>query len=878
MRPARTLCVFAFSILAALAACAEEEAVDALLAEFTGQAPAVERTPAQLQIAYARLLDRLLPGLAAETLTDRGQAQQDFQRICFRAGRPDADPEREALCKLMAQHLDADTPKLARVWLLRQLERLGQAEECAEPVAALLRDDDAELRDLARRVLQNLSGDVPQLRQALLAAKAPAWRVALVNALAARRDAAAVPQLCALAREPEPTAAAAAVAALADIGTREALDALVTLWQNGLRDQQPAVAVALLRFAEHMVDAGQAPQAAHLCTTVWESSLPMNLRTAALCGLAAADPEQAAPVLRSLAEGSEDTQLRQLAIRLLAEHGGPDTSEFLVAKLPRLPGPAQIVALDALGTRGDVAAKPALITALDSEDVAVRTAAVAALQELGDAADIGRLATIAAESQGMLRETAQKTLARLRGEQLDDAILTQMRSAEPPVRAVLIRVLKARVCRAALPALYGEVAHANEDVAVAAFEGLGALCTASDAHKLVELLMKTAGETVRTAAEDAVAAVCQRTEDEDQRAEPVLAAWATADTHGQAALVRILARLGGAAALAKVREARRSADTDLMDAAVRALASWPTADALDDVLDIAQHTDGKAHRVLALQAYIRMIGLPNEREPQATFDMFKTAMSLAERPEEQKAVLSGLAEVGCLDALNFTATYLDNDDLRAEAEVSAARIAYVVGPQHRQPARTITQRILDTTQDTNNRQRAERVLAHIRESESAVIAWVYAGPFSLDGQEFREVFAFAFPPELLGREKLEWKPLKITAPREPWTFDLTKLDTGSNRCVYVHAAVWSEAEQEARLAIGSDGGVRAWFNGQLVHEFNGIRPHKPLEDKISVTLRAGWNPLLLKIVQAGGDWAFSCAVLTPDGDPLPGLKFEATPP
>jgi hypothetical protein len=308
------------------------------------------------------------------------------------------------------------------------------------------------------------------------------------------------------------------------------------------------------------------------------------------------------------------------------------------------------------------------------------------------------------------------------------------------------------------------------------------------------------------------------------------------------------------------------------------LAGWPTADALNDVLDIAQHADGKAHRVLALQAYIRMLGLPNEREPLATFELFKTAMSLAERPEEKKAVLSGLAEVGCLEALNYAAAYLDQEELRAEAEVSAARIAYLVGPQHREPARAIAQRILDTTQDTDNRQRAERVLAHIREAESAVMTWVYAGPFSEEGKEFGEVFAFAYPPELLGREKLAWQPLKITTPREPWTFDLTKLDTGSNRCVYVHAAVWSETQQEARLAIGSDDGVRVWFNGQLVHEFNAIRAHKPLEDKIAVTLRAGWNPLLLKIVQAGGDWAFSCAVLTPDGDPLPGLKFEATPP
>ncbi len=46
-------------------------------------------------------------------------------------------------------------------------------------------------------------------------------------------------------------------------------------------------------------------------------------------------------------------------------------------------------------------------------------------------------------------------------------------------------------------------------------------------------------------------------------------------------------------------------------------------------------------------------------------------------------------------------------------------------------------------------------------------------------------------------------------------------------------------------------------------------------DKPKVTLKQGWNTLMLKISNGGGGWGFGCGVKTPDGENIAGLKIRA---
>jgi hypothetical protein len=74
---------------------------------------------------------------------------------------------------------------------------------------------------------------------------------------------------------------------------------------------------------------------------------------------------------------------------------------------------------------------------------------------------------------------------------------------------------------------------------------------------------------------------------------------------------------------------------------------------------------------------------------------------------------------------------------------------------------------------------------------------------------------------------------------------------------YAHIYVYSPTTRVAKLLLGSDDGIKAWVNGAIVcvkDRYGGWTADKY---EANVTLHAGWNDLLCKVSQDGGDYHFS---------------------
>jgi hypothetical protein len=108
--------------------------------------------------------------------------------------------------------------------------------------------------------------------------------------------------------------------------------------------------------------------------------------------------------------------------------------------------------------------------------------------------------------------------------------------------------------------------------------------------------------------------------------------------------------------------------------------------------------------------------------------------------------------------------------------------------------------------------------------------------------------------------------------------DLLRAIGGEQRVAYARTWIYSPGEHPARLEMGTDDGVKVWLNGRLIHANNAVRALQPGSDKVDVTLRQGWNPLLLKITQNVMGWEFCVHLVAPDGTPIPGIRTSATPP
>ena len=105
--------------------------------------------------------------------------------------------------------------------------------------------------------------------------------------------------------------------------------------------------------------------------------------------------------------------------------------------------------------------------------------------------------------------------------------------------------------------------------------------------------------------------------------------------------------------------------------------------------------------------------------------------------------------------------------------------------------------------------------------------------------------------------------------------ELDKVLGGNNRAAYLRNKVWSDKNQKVLMELGSDDGIKVWLNDQLVHARNVNRSLTPDEDKVKVTLKRGWNRLLLKVTQGSGEWAVCVRLRGLDGKKLKGLKVQA---
>ncbi len=827
---------------------------------------------------WVQLLDELIPGMGAEQIADRAADQLRLEELCFQAGQPGQETQRRAAGMAMAMRLGPTTPKPARVWMLRQLERIGQAE-CVPALAALLNEEDGEIRDLARRALQNdpAPSAAAALQAALPHARETAWQIALLNAVALRGDASIVPVVARYAHADDAAVSAAGICALGEIGVPAARLELLHLWRTGTPAAREAAGTALVRLAERLVQRNEPAVAVALCDEVLGAAPELPLRRAALRGLATARGAAYLPELVAIVQDEQaDYTYRALAAELLAGLPGARVTAELVQRYANASPGAQALLIGVFARRGDAAARPTVSAALQSADADVRLAAAAALQGLGDREAALALAPVAAEATGPLQETARKSLARMAGDDVDVALTQALPGASGAVRVELIRALAARRYQQAVPVLLSLAGSADESGRVAAFEALGALAGAGDAGALVPLVLKAEPDAVREAGENALVAVCGRNEDAAQRATPVLAVWDQVDERARVSVVRVLGRVGGAAALEKVRLARRSANEEVADAGIRALAQWPTAEVCDDLLELARTAKGKAHRVLALQGYLRLVGLSKERPAAETVRAYQSALELAERPEERKAVLGGLGKVNDIAALQLIEQQLGDEALRTEAEAALVAVVPLVASENGAAAKAAVQRVIASTKSEENRKAANKALDKLREAAGGIVTWQVAGPYRELNLREAALHEKAFAPELPNGQA-EWRKLAPTNKEKPWAFDLTGLDSKSDCCAYVRCVVWTEQARPARLEVGSDDGVKVWLNGKVVHEFKEVRGHTPFQDKVPVELPAGWSTLMLKVTQGSGDWAFSVAVRDPNGEPLDGLKTQAEP-
>lgn len=95
------------------------------------------------------------------------------------------------------------------------------------------------------------------------------------------------------------------------------------------------------------------------------------------------------------------------------------------------------------------------------------------------------------------------------------------------------------------------------------------------------------------------------------------------------------------------------------------------------------------------------------------------------------------------------------------------------------------------------------------------------------------------------------------------TVDFAEMyNDAENKVAYAFAYLNSPTAQEAHILLGSDDAVKVWVNDEPVHENYIFRAVIPEEDRFTVSLQKGLNPVLVKVLNGVRGWGFNFKILS----------------
>lgn len=505
------------------------------------------------------------------------------------------------------------------------------------PASALLRDDngayfaallvDPSSVSLAQLALEPVPGSiVDRLFVDALDKSSGAARIALVQSIGKRRIASAVPSLTPLLTQSDAALASAAANALGQIGNARALEALLAA------PSSPAILLAIIDAAESV---GGRPAVRALSEIANSSSAPAHLRASAHRTLLLVEPSSAPVRILEILTGS-DAELKAVAIEAIATSPARSLDTELAANLEKLDATTQAAVIAGLSHRKNSRLVPAITTASQHADPAVRAAAITALGKLPGKSDTAQhLAQIAASGNSADAKLAREALARLDGPGVADFIIANARTGDAKLCAVFLEQIASRYMIESIPLLLETRNDSDPSLRAAALDALAVIAPASTQAAVLDWAVAAQNSTEQARALRALAEITLRNPDVEARAQPIAAVLAKAEPAVATRLVPVLQRISGATAANSAARLALSDNLALANAATNTLSRWTDRTGLSPLISVAQDAPSDAARTRAIQAAIRFLEnyrqLPSEELTDSISRLLRVARDHADR-------------------------------------------------------------------------------------------------------------------------------------------------------------------------------------------------------------------------------------------------------
>lgn len=794
------------------------------------------------------------------------------------------------VARLVSVAADPQYSVAARELTLRRIPYSAH-ERDVKGLFPLLKDSNAKIAEMTRYALAPIPGRSINraFRDAAASSTSETLTAGLINALAARKDQESISFIAGYATHESPIIVSAAINSLGEIGTQDSAEKLREIFAEADEDLKGRVGAALADCASGLVSKGNRKEAREIYKSLLKEKGPYPFRLAAFTGYAGLLPKPSDFALQTLL--GQDATLHSAAGTLLSNSKDPALNRKLAAAIKGQKPEIQVALLNIARSRHAREAIGPARDLLSSETTATRSAAIAALGTIGDERVLPDLLKIAAEKGDELHEQARSSIDQLASFRVDEVLISlidphksdETTDASKAEIAEAIQAIGRRQVIAAVPALLENAKHRQDDSLKAeAYKVLADLAKAEDSNILLDLNYQITTQAVRTRADMALLAAIRKMKPvESQSAFLVNAIEPAPSNEARASILKLLGKLGDENSYRALKKFIASEDKTIKDTSIRALADFPTAEPINDLIAIARDESAETvHRVLAFRGAARMLGLESKRKDAESLELAKTMLDLAATDEDKKLVISSLAEIKQPGIVELIAPSLDTEALAAEARAAILKLVpHVWAFSPRETSQTLA-RIREADLTDAQKTELKKVADQMSELSSTVTGWLASGPYSdPEVRDPDQLLTHRFEPETNGTDSVKWKPVSVGGDSEkPEIVDLEKALGGArNSVAYLRAFLIADADSTASLRTGSDDGIRVWVNGKEVLSTPGPRGYEKARDSVTVPLNQGSNELLAKVTNGEGLWRASMLVESPEGGALSGVTIRAFP-
>lgn len=684
--------------------------IDEDIVALTGRVQMGRRTEAEMVYVYNRALIHIIQDrLSSTDMQKQRKGLIELDMMNTRAGVEDQDEKdfRPSMAKALAMQLEADPAHTdsVRISLIRLLETSG-GEESVNCLTKLLNEANPNIRDAARKALQCNPSD--KAEKALIAAMGQSSgndRIAIIRSLGNRKNSAAIGVLEKELKDPAMLQAAAA--ALGQIGTEDAADALDRYIKKNTPNEE--VLLAWTVCADKLASDSKNTKAMAIYQACWNQPYS-NVRKSAIQGLVGIQSSGKSVKLLTEALNLNDFDLQLTAARLMGEIRPETALKILSDNKSKIDPRVYAAALRSISTKHPSNVRSLLNDIAQGSEPYSRSAALDLLGDIGDSSCVSILLRVASDKTSPDRETARASLDRLDDKSVNQLLLIALPKATTAVRGELIRSLHMRhVLSAANPIMSVILNEPDPEIRLYGVRAMSELGSRTELPGLMGILVASSGE-LQEAAEKSAGLILSRIPRVDERASYIIPSMDEKNNlPTKAAIYRLLGKTGSVDAMTLLRIASRNTTGEERTIVIKCMSEWPDDRLVKELANIAISAENDQQRDLAIAGVVNGAAKPLKFSNDELADLCAMVFPMASA-EYKRKIISVSTNFPSLGGMQLAMRSLDSADM---VDISAESLLKIIKPfVSRNSTEVIAacRKIIETRPNTEYARQAKSIL------------------------------------------------------------------------------------------------------------------------------------------------------------------------